>query len=82
MASYEATSRDMLFSLQHIVKKLLQTYTVPQVKYYLDATINRTQVLSLQIRLYLTHDLLSPKGNNSLHVGTHNGTKLSRFKVR
>ena len=71
MTSYEATSQDMLFSLQHIVKKLSQTYTVLQVKYYLYTIILRTQVLSLQIRLYLTHDLFSPQGNNGLRVAKH-----------
>lgn len=82
LASYEATSQDMLFSLQHIVKKLSQTYTVLQVKYYLDSIILRTQVLSLQIRLYLTHDLFSPQGNNFLSVETQkNSQVLSKLKV-
>lgn len=79
MTSYEATSQEMLHSLQHIVKKLSQTYTVSQVKYYLDSIILRTQVLSLQIRLYLTHEFLSPNGD-FLRVGSHHQV-LPKFQV-
>lgn len=75
MTSYETTSQDMLYSLQHIVKKLSQTYTVLRVKYYLDNIILRTQVLSLRIRFYLTHDLFASQGN-SLRVKLYKNSKV------
>ena len=57
MMSFEMASEDMLLCLQHILKKLSDTYTVFLVKYYLDVVALRAASLELQIRLYLTHDL-------------------------
>lgn len=68
MISYEMASRDSLVTLQHIIKKLSNTYTVLQVKYFLNSVEIRTQYLSLQIRLYLTHDLFVNKSYNLLRV--------------
>ena len=59
--SFASVSFDILFSLQHIVKKLSSTYSVFQVKYRLDAILLATKSLELQIRLYLTRDLLAEK---------------------
>ena len=71
----------MLHSLQHIVKKLSQTYTVPRVKYYLDNVIFRAQVLSLRIRFYSTHDLFPPQESNSLRGRRTNSKALPKLKV-
>ena len=59
MISHETTSRDILSSLQHIVKKSANTYTTLQVKYRLDEVILycATQSLSAEIRGYFTNDL-------------------------
>jgi len=59
--SFENASLDTLMSLQFVIKKLSFTYTVLWVRYFLSAIESRTQFLSLQIRLYLTHGLLAGK---------------------
>ena len=65
--SYEMASLDTLAYLQYAIKKLLFTYTVLQVKYFLSATEERTQSLSLQIRFYSTHELFVNKSYNLVH---------------
>ena len=67
IVSYEMASLDTLMALQHVIKKLLFTYTVLQVKYFLSSTEFRTQSLSLQIRFYLTHELFVNKSYNLVH---------------
>jgi hypothetical protein len=59
--TFLSSSQDTLYSLQHVVKKLSKSYTVLQVRYYLDGVLARTHYLSLQIRLYLTNDLFVEK---------------------
>lgn len=80
MMSYEMASRDSLVTLQHIIKKLSNTYIVLQVKYFLNSVEIRTQYLSLQIRLYLTHDLFVNKSYNLLRVQS-GPSFASRLKV-
>lgn len=68
MASYEGASLDTVTCLQHAIKKLLFTYTVLQVKYFLSPIEDRTQSLSLQIRFYLTHELFVNKSYSLVHA--------------
>jgi len=65
--SYEMASLDTVAHLQCVIKKLLFTYTVLQVKYFLSSIEERTQSLSLQIRFYLTHELFVNKSYNLVH---------------
>ena len=54
-------SRDAIFSLQHIVKKLSRQHHINQTKHCLNNVLVWTSSLELQIRLYLTRDLLADK---------------------
>jgi hypothetical protein len=63
--SYEMASLDTVAHLQCVIKKLLFTYTVLQVKHSLASTEERTQSLSSQIRFYSTHELFVNKSYNS-----------------
>ena len=65
--SYETASLDIIVYSQYIIKKLLSTHIVFQVKYFSSATEFRTQSLLLQIRFYLTHELFVNKSYNLVH---------------
>jgi hypothetical protein len=65
--SYEMASLDTLAYSQYAVKKLLFTYTVPQVKHSSSTTEERTRSLSLQIRFYSTHEPFVNKSYNLVH---------------
>jgi len=71
-STFLSSSQDILVSLQHVIKKLAKSYTVLQVRYYLDTVLIRTQYLSLQIRSYLTNDLFVEK---SYLLSTNKTTK-------
>jgi hypothetical protein len=82
MASYEGASLDIPICLQHAIKKLLFTYTVPQVKYFSSSIEDRTQSLSLQIRFYLTHELFVNKSYNLVHaLDTYARSEKTKLKV-
>jgi hypothetical protein len=68
MASYEGASLDTVACPQHAIKKLLFTYTVLQVKYFLSSIEDRTQSLPLQIRFYSTHELFVNKSYDLVHA--------------
>ncbi len=68
MASYESASLDTLVCFQHTIKKLLFTYTILQIKYFLSSIEDRTQSLFLQIRFYLTHELFVNKSYNLVYA--------------
>ena len=77
MISYEMASRDSLVTLQRIIKKSPNTYTVPQVKYLSNPVEIRTQYPSPQIRPYPTHDLFVNRSYSPVaHAAPSLGAKL------
>jgi hypothetical protein len=79
--TFLSSSQDILYSLQHVVKKLSKSYTVLQVRYYLDTILSKTQILSNEIRIYLTNDLFVEK-NYVLSTNSNSQIKkLTKLKI-
>lgn len=55
--SYENASYDLLGNFHYLTKKLASSLAITQVRNYLETITLRTQYISLQIKLFLTHDL-------------------------
>jgi hypothetical protein len=73
---YETASIEALLRLQGIVKKLSNTYTALQIRYYLDSVTIAPQTLSLQIRLFLVEGLFGGENNRAPLKGPSGLTKL------
>ena len=74
--SYETASKDILLSLQHVSKKLSNNLAITRVKYYLDNVDITTKNLSIQIRLYLTHDLFLSSRSSTPFANSERKLKL------
>jgi hypothetical protein len=70
--SYEKPSRDILSSLQYFVKRAYINNTIQKIKYYNEMLIEKSNVLSFDIKQYFTQDILVEQtyGLNNVNVKT------------
>lgn len=81
LLSYEVASKDILFYLQYIIKKLSYIFVISRVKSYLENVDTITRHLSLQIRHYLTHDLFMNSFKSSKNQQLLNNSSTRRRRI-